>query len=80
MTDCIKSTPELLIQMCQITMGFPKIRSSLQCLRISREGAAFIRSIFQHHRQVEMRDRRLWPILLRTAVAGLSFFKLPPRY
>ena len=49
-TDRIKSTPELFVQLRQITMGFTKIRGSLQGLRIGRDSAAFIRSIFQYHR------------------------------
>ena len=55
MTDGIESTPELFVQWCQITMSFPKIRGSLECLRIGREDAAFILLILEHHRQVELR-------------------------
>ena len=42
MTDGIESMPELFVQLRQITMGFPKIRGPLQCLRIGCEGSAFI--------------------------------------
>ena len=50
MTDGIESTPELFVQVRQITMGFLKIRGPLQCLRIGREGSAFILLILKHHR------------------------------
>ena len=56
MTDGIESTPELFLQLRQITIGFPKIRGPLQVLRIGHEGSAFILLILEHHRQVEMRE------------------------
>ena len=77
MTDGIESTPELFVQVRQITMGFLKIRGPLQCLRIGREGSAFILLILEHHRQVEMRECGVRPILQRAAIAGLGFFEIP---
>ena len=37
-TDGLDSTPELFVQLCEIPLGFPKIRGSLQGLRIGNHG------------------------------------------
>ena len=36
----------------------------------------FILLILEYHRQVKMHERRLWPELQRTTIAGLGFFEI----
>ena len=69
MTDGIESTPELFVQVRQITMGFPKMRGPLQCLRIGHEGSAFILLILEHHpAKLNCASAESGPILQRAAI------------
>ena len=76
MTEGIPSTTELFIQLRHITVGLTKLRGPLQCLLIGRQGSTFILLIHQDHRQIEMRECNIWPILDSTTVAGLRFGQL----
>ena len=73
MSNGIPLPPECFVQCGEIAVGFEKIGRVLERLLVRGDGGAFLLLIFEHYRQIEVRQGQLWLRPERVPVTGFRF-------